>query len=96
MARKLTILVWHMLNKGEDYAWSRPVLMARKMRNLELAAGLPAKRGARGSTYDYNLPERRRADRAIAEQAETIYRQMTRGWRRWGPQGAGATNEERR
>ncbi|MEO0428073.1 MAG: hypothetical protein AAF160_11610 [Pseudomonadota bacterium] len=80
MARKLTILVWHMLNKGEDYAWSRPALMARKMRNLELAAGLPAKRGARGSTYDYNLAERRRADRAIAEQAETIYRQMTRGW----------------
>lgn len=96
VARKLTILVWHMLTKGEDYAWARPALMARKMRNLELAAGLPAKRGARGSTYDYNLPERRRADRAIAEQAETIYRQMTRGWRRRGPQGAGATNEERR
>lgn len=96
VARKLTILVWHMLTKEEDYAWARPALMARKMRNLELAAGLPAKRGARGSTYDYNLPERRRADRAIAEQAENIYRQMTRGWRRRGPQGAGATNEERR
>lgn len=81
---------------GEDCAWARPALMARKMRNLELAADLPARRGARGSTYDYNLPERRRADRAIAEQAENIYRQMTRGWRRREPQGAGATNEERR
>ena len=96
MARKLTILVWHMLTKGEDYAWARPALMARKMRNLELAAGLPAKRGQRGRTYDYNLLERRRADRAIAEQAENIYRRMTQAWRRKGPQGAGATNEERR
>jgi len=96
VARKLTILVWHMLTKQEDYAWTRPLLMARKMRKIELAAGLPAKRGQRGSSYDYNLPERRQADRAIAAQAEGMYRRLTEGWRRSGPkQGAGATNEER-
>ena len=97
VARRLTILVWHMLTKEEDYAWARPALMARKMRKLELVAGLPAKRGQRRHSYDYNLPERRRADRAMAEQAENVYRRMTQGWRRKEPHGgAGATNEERR
>ncbi len=32
VARKLAILVWHMLTKQEDYAWKRPVLMARTTR----------------------------------------------------------------
>ncbi len=95
VARKLTVLVWHMLTKGEDYIWARPALMARKMRKLELTAGMPSRRGQRGQSYEYNLPERRRADRAIAEQAEGVYRRMTEGWRRTGL-GAGATNEERR
>ncbi|MGK2921815.1 MAG: IS110 family transposase [Methyloceanibacter sp.] len=97
VARKLAVLIWHMLTKGEDYAWVRPALMARKMRALELAAGLPARRGQRGASYDYNLPEGRRADRAIAEHAEGAYRRMTQGWRRKGPgHGAGAATEERR
>jgi transposase len=97
VARKLTILIWHMLTKGEDYAWARPALMARKTRALELTAGMPAKRGQRGASYDYNLPERRRSDRAVAENAENAYRRMTQGWRRRGPShGAGATTEERR
>lgn len=96
VARKLTVLIWHMLTKGEDYTWVRPALMARKMRTLELAAGLPARRGQRGATHAYNLPEQRRADRAVAEQAESAYRHMTQGWRKRGPdRGAGATNEER-
>ena len=37
VARKLVILIWHMLSNGEDHAWTRPALMARKMRALELA-----------------------------------------------------------
>lgn len=96
VARKLTVLIWHMLTKGEDYTWARPALMTRKMRSLELAAGLPARRGQRGATYAYNLPERRQADRAVADQAECDYRHLTQGWRKRGPdRGAGATNEER-
>jgi transposase len=96
VARKLVILIWHMLSKGEDYAWTRPALIARKMRALELAAGLPARRGQRGASYDYNLPQRRRAERALAEQAENAYRRMTQGWRKTGPRrGAGAASEER-
>lgn len=97
VARNLTSLTWHMLTKGPDYTWVRPGLMARRIRTLELVAGMPARRGERGASYDYNLPGRRRWDRAMAKNAETAYRRMTQGWRRRGPDpGAGATPEQRR
>jgi transposase len=35
-ARKLAILIWHLLTKGENYLWARPALHARKLRDLEL------------------------------------------------------------
>ena len=89
VARKLAVLVWHMLTKAEDYAWVRPTLMAQKLRALQLVAGMPAKRGQKGSAYDYNLPERRYADRAAAENAEARYRSATRGWRPKGPPAKG-------
>lgn len=96
VARKLAVLAWHMLTKGEDHAWGRPALMARKLRSLELAAGKPARNGQRGSTYDDNLPERRRADREQVEQSERAYRRLTEHWRRQGRRrGAGAASEER-
>jgi transposase len=96
VARKLAILIWHMLTKGEDYAWARPTLMARKLRTLELAAGMPARRGQKGASYEYNLPACRRADHVRAEQAENAYRRLVEGWRKTGPgKGAGATIEER-
>jgi hypothetical protein len=96
VARKLTVLIWHMLTKDEDYAWGRPLLMARKMRNLELAAGHVAKPGTRGAAYEYGIPERRQADRAQAEQAERAYRHITEYWRRQNKKdGAGAASEVR-
>ena len=96
VARKLAVLIWHLLTKGENYAWASPALMARKRRNMELAAGLPAERGKKGASAAYNLPARRRADRAGAELSEIAYRRMMEGWRRKNPRrGAGATTEER-
>ena len=35
VARKLAVLILHMLTKAEDCAWSRPTLMARKLRALD-------------------------------------------------------------
>jgi transposase len=29
-ARKLAILIWHLLTKGESYLWARPALHAKK------------------------------------------------------------------
>lgn len=96
VARKLAVLVWHLLTKGEDYAWASPALMARKRRSMELAAGMPSERGKKGASADYNLPHRRRADRAGAELSEIAYRRMMEGWRRKSRQkSAGATTEER-
>ena len=85
VARKLAVIVWHLLTKGQDYTWTRPLLHARKLRDLELRAGYPPKRGTKGAAYDYNLPEQRAHDRARAEQAEVAYRKMTTGWRDKGP-----------
>ena len=36
-ARKLAVLIWHLLTNEEDYAWTRPALMQWKLRQLELS-----------------------------------------------------------
>lgn len=82
VARKLAVLIWHMLSKGADYAWGRPTLLARKMRKMELVAGEQAQRGQRGSAYGYNRPELRQADRGMAKQAEQVYRRLMQHWQR--------------
>ena len=83
-ARKLAVLAWRLLTRGEDYAWARPALQARKLRRLELRAGSPALRGLRGVAYDYNIGGARERERRPAEQAEAAYRRLTD---RWAPQG---------
>jgi transposase len=40
-ARKLAILFWCMLTRGEDYAHQQPSLTKKKLRRLELTAGAP-------------------------------------------------------
>jgi transposase len=47
-ARKLAILVWHLLTKNESYLLARPALHARKLRDLELKAGHKPARGRKG------------------------------------------------
>ena len=51
-ARKLAVLIWHLLSKGESYVWGRPALHARKLRDLELKAGYKAARGQRGAAKE--------------------------------------------
>jgi transposase len=38
-----------LLRKSESYAWARPALHAKKLRDLELKAGYKAERGQRGA-----------------------------------------------
>jgi transposase len=95
-ARKLAVLCWHLLARGQDYAYGRPSLVAQKLRALELAAGAPSRRGQRGSTYAYNLKEVRERERALSEQAELAYVKLTERWQKHRPRrGAGATTGER-
>lgn len=97
VARKLAVIIWHLLLRGEDYAWVRPALHARKLRDLELRSGQPARRGQRGSAYAYNLTRTRLEERRRGEQAETAYRRQIEGWTRRGPKiPTGAAKEERR
>jgi transposase len=97
VARKLAVIVWHLLRHGEDYAWVRPALHAKKLRDLELRSGQPARRGQRGTGYAYNISRTRRQERRRAEQAEIAYRRQTEAWTRRGPKvPTGAAKEERR
>jgi hypothetical protein len=84
VARKLAVIVWHMLTKGEDYAGVRLALHARKLRDMELRSGQPEKRGQRGSAYEYNLTRVRREEKRRAEQSEVAYRRQVEGWTKRG------------
>jgi len=79
-ARKLATLCWHLVVSEQDYAFARPSLTDKKLRALELRAGLPARRGQKGTAAAYSLKEVRRRERALAEQAEVAYRQLVAGW----------------
>jgi transposase len=96
VARKITVIAWHILKHGQDYTWVRPALHARKLRDLELRSGQPARRGQRGAGYEYNLIKTRRAERQRSERAEEAYKRFTEGWTRRGDRAsAGAAKEER-
>ena len=43
-ARRLAVIVWHMLTKSEDHVWVRPALHAKKLRGLGLRFGQLARR----------------------------------------------------
>ncbi len=98
-ARKLAVIVWHMLSKDEDYTWSRPALLQWKLRHLELAAGHPSHRGGRqrGSAAAYSKKAVREAEREMVGQAEEAYRRFVADWKQRSPKGcSGAANEVRR
>jgi hypothetical protein len=50
VARKLAVLAWHLLHDETDHRWSRPSLLAKKVRGLELTAGAPHRRPGEAPT----------------------------------------------
>ena len=84
-ARKLAVIVWHVLSRQEDYVFARPSLVARKRRSTELRAGRPQQRGRRGIAGRYNTPVTRSEERSRLEQAEQAYERVVTGWRASGP-----------
>jgi transposase len=82
LARKLTVLCWHLLTREKDYLWARPALVAKKAREMELRAGLPQKKGnRRGPAYAYNVKELRAQEADLARQAERTYEQFVGRWK---------------
>ena len=80
-ARKMTVLCWHLITNGEDYAFARPSLNAHKRRKLELAAGATSRRGSTpGPTRDYHVKQLRDQELALAEQAERSYEVLIAHW----------------
>jgi hypothetical protein len=82
VARKLTVLCWHLLTKQEDYHWARPALVANKMRAMELQAGRPQKKGNKpGPAHAYNVKALREQEMRIAEQAARSYERFVERWK---------------
>ena len=69
-ARKLAILFWCMLTRGEDYAHQQPSLTKKKLRRLELTAGAPKYAKTARGIWSSN---------AAIRQAERQTRQASRG-----------------
>ncbi|RUU45171.1 hypothetical protein EOC93_08030 [Mesorhizobium sp. M6A.T.Ce.TU.002.03.1.1] len=80
-ARKLAMIIWHMLSKDADYIWTRPGLLARKFRSVELRAGLPTSHARRDTALDYNIPAKRAEERSRIEKAEAACATATSRWR---------------
>ena len=81
-ARKMAVLVWHMLTKEADYLWARPALVAHEVRALELQAGRPMRKGnKRGPAHAYNVKALRDQEVVIAEQAGRAYEHLVAPWR---------------
>jgi transposase len=86
-ARKLTVLFWCLLTRGQDYAHQQPSLTAKKLRLLEIRAGAPAVKGT--NTGLFATRERmRQAERELAQQAEASYTRMVSDWQAARPQKA--------
>jgi transposase len=95
VARKLAVLFWHLLTRGEDYAFGRPSLTRKKIRELELRAGAERHPGSRdlATKNSYSQREHRERERELSAQAELAYRRFVADWQASGAAkvGAGAT-----
>ena len=94
-ARKLAILFWCMLTRGEDYAHQQPSLTKKKLRRLEITAGAPKRAKTAQGVWSSNEAIRQ-AERELAAQAETSYRRLVKDQQAGAPArkvGASATPE---
>ncbi len=91
-ARKLAMLFWCLLTRGENYAHQQPSLTAKKLRRLELKAGAPRYEDKARQIFATNKAMRE-AERKLAQQAEASYLRVVRDWQASAPkkQEAGAS-----
>src|SRR5215218_2430217 len=94
-ARKLAILFWCMLTRGEDYAHQQPSLTKKKLRRLEITAGAPKYAKTARGVWSSNQAIRQ-AERELAAQAEASYKRLVTDQQAGAPArkvGASATPE---
>jgi transposase len=90
VARKLVVIAWHMLNRGEGYAFARPSLMREKLRRLELMTGAERRKGKRNPVRVFATREQHPLDKELAAQAELAYRWLVQDSRPAINKGTGA------
>jgi transposase len=89
-ARKLAVLFWSLLSRGEDYAHAQPSLTAKKLRLLEIRAGAPPLKGKHTGTWA-TRQQMRTAERELARQAEASYKRIVTDWQAAAARKAGAS-----
>jgi len=80
-ARKLAIIIWHILTGDREYAFARPAFTAMKLRKVALKAGARREYGKAGPGRDYWIKEIRRKEMEYVERAEQAYERMVAAWR---------------
>lgn len=86
-ARKLAVLIWHVLTKGVEYAFARPAFQAMKLRKVALKAGAPREYGKAGPGRDYWIKEIRHREMDYVKRAEDAYARMAAAWQQVPPKG---------
>jgi transposase len=94
VARKLAVLFWCLLTRGEDYAHQQPSLTAKKLRLLEIRAGAKTLKGTNTGLFA-TRQRMRTAERELAHQAEASYKRMVSDWQAAATKKAGASVTER-
>jgi hypothetical protein len=79
-ARKLAVMIWHILSGDREYAFARPAFTAMKLRKVALKAGAPREYGKAGPGRDYWIKEIRHKEMDYVERAERAYERMVAAW----------------
>jgi len=87
-ARKLVVIAWHLLSRGEDYAFMRPALYREKLRRIELLLGGQRHQGRSATGRQLLKTDQRRAERELATQHERAYQRMVADWKASRPSSA--------
>jgi len=82
VARKLVVIAFNMLRRGEDYAFGRPALYREKIRRFELMLGAPRQQGKRltAAGRTFATVDQRRLEKELAGQSEAAYRRLVADW----------------
>lgn len=92
VARTIATIAWQMLTRQEDYAFQRPSLLRKKLRNAELRSGAPRLSTRHAGSRVGVRPDERAQERRLQQQAEQAYRRLIADWQASAPRaGAGAT-----
>jgi len=94
-ARKLVVIAWHLLSRGEQYAFGRPALYREKLRRIELLLGAARHQGRHPTGRQLLTTAQRRAEREIAAQHERAYQRMVADWQASRPSGTRLDHKQR-